>query len=97
MKPGSGTGYPGAPLVNQTSTNVTIGRANLRRLSFSTPRSLLPSRSSLSHAQASGTQLTTAFAIHLGAFVLSQRVADAMSTTAATTATVSSDGSMGSE
>ncbi|KAM8702715.1 hypothetical protein ACLKA7_000845 [Drosophila subpalustris] len=48
-------------------------RAKSQRLSFSSLDHKVTSRSPPNHALASATQLTTACALHLGAFALSQR------------------------
>ncbi|KAL7726716.1 hypothetical protein ACLKA6_012793 [Drosophila palustris] len=53
-------------------------RANSQRLSFSSLDHKVASRSPLNHALALATQLTTACALHLGAFALSQRGEEAL-------------------
>ncbi|KAM8701567.1 hypothetical protein ACLKA7_005609 [Drosophila subpalustris] len=53
-------------------------RANSQRLSFSSLDHKVTSRSPLNHALASAAQLTTACALHLGAFALSQRGEEAL-------------------
>ncbi|KAM8702039.1 hypothetical protein ACLKA7_007679 [Drosophila subpalustris] len=56
-------------------------RASSRRLFFSALDHQVTSRSPLKHALASVTQLTTACALHLGAFALSPRGLDNIKTT----------------